>query len=158
MWTDVTRRLDRGVRLAVCNLVSLFATRNDNQLNKQDMSITLANTHLGQKDVLREPDGCDDSHTNQARHDGSTQSRCPSTDRHEPTCALEDGSTSESTNHRSEVVASAIQRVHMQLVSGLFSDGVHDRYKSAAISTQYSGRRACFRRSTHASHCNSAYC
>ena len=46
----------------------------------------------------------------------------------ESTCALEDGSASESTDHRSEVVASAIQRVQVQLVSGLFGDCVHDRY------------------------------
>ena len=47
---------------------------------------------------------------------------------HESTCALEDGSAGESANHRSEVVASAIQRVQMHLVSGLFGERVHDRY------------------------------
>lgn len=76
----------------------------------------------------------------------------------EPTRALEDGSAGKTANHRSEVVVSAIQGVHVQLVSGLLRECVHDRYTSLATATEYSGRRAYFHRSTHASHCNSAYC
>ena len=89
------------------------------------MRITLANSHLRKKSVLSKADSSNHTHSNQSRHNRTSETSYLLSLEFfytTPTRAFEDSSRGKTANNRAKIVVSTTQETDIRFISNLLSN------------------------------------